>query len=70
MAVEIDGDSHLTPKAKIYDHERDEFIKSCGIKIIRFTNDEVLYYLPDTLNRLRSFIRPPLLAPMVNVKEG
>lgn len=70
IAVEIDGDYHLTPKARLYDQERDAFIKSCGIKVIRFTNDEVIFYLPDVLNRLRSFIVPPLLAPKINAKEG
>ena len=61
VAVEIDGDSHETPEAKMYDHKRTELLESYGIRVIRFTNDEILDTLPSTLNRLRSFIGLPLL---------
>lgn len=42
LAIEIDGDSHFTMKAKRYDANRQALIEACGISILRFTNDEVM----------------------------
>ncbi len=41
IAIEVDGEVHGTNTAIEYDKEREEFIKSFGIKIIRFSNEEV-----------------------------
>ncbi|MDP4000661.1 MAG: endonuclease domain-containing protein [bacterium] len=42
LGIEIDGDSHfLNSKVKFYDKDRDQFLKSQNIKVIRFTNSEV-----------------------------
>ena len=39
LCIEIDGGYHLTQKSK--DNRKDEYLKSRGFKILRFTNDEV-----------------------------
>lgn len=41
LAVEIDGESHDTVKQKEYDQKRTERLNKFGIKVIRFTNEEV-----------------------------
>jgi very-short-patch-repair endonuclease len=41
LAVEIDGGVHAANDVKEYDKEREDFIKSFGIKMIRFDNEEV-----------------------------
>jgi very-short-patch-repair endonuclease len=41
LVVEIDGDSHFSPDAEQYDRKRTEYLKSCGMDVIRFTNLEV-----------------------------
>lgn len=41
MAIEVDGGYHLEYDQKIYDEERQRILESIGIKILRFTNDEV-----------------------------
>lgn len=41
LGIEIDGDSHFLPDKIEYDKRRTNFINYLGIKIIRFTNDEV-----------------------------
>ncbi|MFH0975681.1 MAG: endonuclease domain-containing protein [Spirochaetota bacterium] len=41
LAVEIDGNVHNSSDALEYDKARDEFIKSAGILVLRFTNSEV-----------------------------
>ena len=39
LAIEIDGKIHLGHKE--YDHERTEYLKSSGLKVLRFKNDDV-----------------------------
>ena len=41
LAIELDGESHFEESAVIYDAMRQEYIESLGIKVLRFTNDEV-----------------------------
>ena len=41
LVIEVDGDSHFTPEAKEYDRLRQIYIESLGIRIVRFTNDDV-----------------------------
>ncbi len=42
LVVEVDGDSHFTPEALAYDAERTAYFESLGIRVIRFTNDDVI----------------------------
>ena len=43
LCVEIDGGIHETEEQRLYDKYRDEALKLRGLKMIRFTNDEVLH---------------------------
>jgi very-short-patch-repair endonuclease len=40
--IEIDGDSHNSENAKVYDLERTQTLEGYGLTVIRFTNEEVL----------------------------
>ncbi len=40
LAVEIDG--HIHDHRKDYDEHRDEYLKSAGIEVLRFSNDEII----------------------------
>ena len=42
LVIEVDGDSHFTDDASAYDKMRTELLNLYGVKVIRFTNDEVL----------------------------
>ena len=42
IAIEVDGDSHNTVQGKDNDKVRTDLLNSYGIKVIRFTNKEVL----------------------------
>ena len=52
LAIEIDGESHFQPGAKEYDHEREECIKSFGVKIVRFQNADVYQNLNGVLEAI------------------
>ncbi|MEA3494092.1 MAG: endonuclease domain-containing protein [Candidatus Margulisiibacteriota bacterium] len=40
-AIEVDGGYHLEEDQKIYDKERQYIFESIGIKVLRFTNNEI-----------------------------
>jgi len=59
LAIEIDGDSHFTDQAQEYDREREAYIQSLGLKVIRFTNLEVRNNLNQVLQVIEGFMTPP-----------
>ncbi len=42
IAIEIDGSSHDGEEAQKRDRRRQKYIENCGIRFLRYTNDEVL----------------------------
>ncbi len=57
IAIEIDWNVHIDRQE--YDDLRTEYLNACWIKIIRFTNDEIVKDIEKVLNKLFLFIRPP-----------
>ena len=41
LVVELDGSQHYEPKGKEYDAERDAYLKSLGLRVLRFGNSDV-----------------------------
>ena len=50
LAIELDGLSH--DDRERYDSERTRYLESQGLRVIRFTNDDVLTNLEDVLFRI------------------
>jgi very-short-patch-repair endonuclease len=42
LAIELDGDSHYTDQAKAYDAKRTSMLETKGIRVLRFTNPDVM----------------------------
>ncbi len=42
LVIEVDGASHFTDDGRDYDWERTQILEGYGLKVLRFTNDEVL----------------------------
>ena len=63
LAVEVDGDSHFLEGKELYDKEREEYINSFGIKILRFTNSEVFKSLESVVEKIRELFRTPPPTP-------
>jgi very-short-patch-repair endonuclease len=42
LVVEVDGGQHYSNEIVEYDKARNEYMKSLGLRVIRFTNKEVL----------------------------
>ncbi len=56
LCIEVDGEIHQRTDVFEKDKERTSFLGSNGIKVIRFTNDEIENDISDVLERIRRFI--------------
>jgi very-short-patch-repair endonuclease len=56
LVIEIDGGYHLTEEQQLLDEERTKNIEFQGLKVIRFTNEEVLAQLPNVIDTIKAFI--------------
>lgn len=52
LVVELDGDSHFHPEAQTADTERDTYLQSLGLRVLRFTNHDVMQNLEGILMRV------------------
>jgi len=54
LIIEIDGGIHNEPHKKESDEARTNTLKECGITVLRFTNDDIVYDLNAVLNKITS----------------
>lgn len=41
LVIEVDGSQHYDDDIKIYDRKRDEYLRSLGIRVLRYGNNEI-----------------------------
>ena len=65
LVIELDGDSHFTPEAKSYDAQRQHYIESFGIRVLRFTNVELYDNLDGVVEAIARALEaePPCIPP-------
>ncbi|WP_082889567.1 endonuclease domain-containing protein [Methylomonas koyamae] len=61
LVVELDGDSHFHPEAQTADTERDGYLQSLGLRVLRFTNQEVMQNLEGVLMKVMESNPTPAL---------
>jgi very-short-patch-repair endonuclease len=54
LVIEVDGDIHQY--TVVEDALRQEFLEQQGLRVIRFTNDEVLYSIETVLTKIREVL--------------
>ena len=52
LVIEIDGSQHFSDEMTSYDRIRDESLRSLGLRVLRFTNTEVLTNTEGVLERI------------------
>lgn len=52
LAIEVDGQSHLSKEGKRLDTKRECILRELGWTLLRFRNKEILENLPSVLNRI------------------
>ncbi len=57
LGIELDGSSHTEKENKFYDMDRNEYLESLDIGVIRFWNDDVLKNTKNVLNKLLNKIK-------------
>ena len=55
---EVDGDVHGEPAQAEKDRTREEYLSRLGLRVIRYTNDEVLNNLEGVMEDLSSRLSP------------
>jgi very-short-patch-repair endonuclease len=58
LVIEVDGNSHFTNGGIAYNLERTQILEGYGLKVIRFTNDEVLKSFDAVCTRIEE-LNPP-----------
>lgn len=53
LIVEIDGGYHFTDEQQLYDTIRQEWLENQGFKVIRFTNQEVLFNPENVITKVK-----------------
>jgi very-short-patch-repair endonuclease len=56
LVIEVDGDSHFSDDAQEYDRIRTDYFESLGIRVVRYTNDDVLENQDEVLKDLLRII--------------
>ena len=52
LVVELDGAQHFTPEEQEYDQKRSEYLKAQGLKVVRFSNLDVLRRLREVCEEI------------------
>jgi very-short-patch-repair endonuclease len=58
LVIEVDGDTHFTEEGQLCDRQRTEVLTGYGLKVIRFTNDEVMNQFEGVCEQIQSLIPP------------
>jgi cyclase len=57
LIIEIDGGIHLVKENKEYDKSRDEVMTQYELKILRFTNNDVLNDIDNVVGKIKNTIK-------------
>ena len=56
LVIELDGGYHQLPGQQVSDEERTRWLEEHGYKVVRFTNEEVIGNMEQTLQIIKRFI--------------
>jgi very-short-patch-repair endonuclease len=52
LVIEVDGDSHVDADQVVKDRQREQYLQSLGLRVIRYINDDILKNLDGVLEDL------------------
>jgi very-short-patch-repair endonuclease len=70
LVVEIDGPIHEEPSRRVYDAWREAFLRAYGLRVVRFTNKEVLSQIEGVLEGIERAVRPSPPSPLSQGERG
>jgi very-short-patch-repair endonuclease len=75
LVVEVDGSPHLEPTQAEYDRLRTEYLKQMGLRVLRYTDRQVLLELDSVLEEIfraveeKIPLKPPLPKGEISRKQ-
>jgi cyclase len=79
LVIELDGGIHLRPDVLANDIEREQYLRSEGLRVLRFTNEQIFNQLEKVLEQIKEKISSPFrgpgglakrIIPCLDVKDG
>ncbi|PAW93790.1 imidazole glycerol phosphate synthase subunit HisF [Mucilaginibacter sp. MD40] len=79
LVIELDGGIHLNPEIAAHDIERQKGLETDGMKVLRFTNNEIFTQLEKVLTTIQKALSSPFrgrggltkrIIPCLDVKDG
>jgi riboflavin-specific deaminase-like protein len=70
LVIEVDGLIHQLPENRISDEERTMWLGLKGYSVIRFSNEEILFDIENTLNKIRQKLNELPFAPKKNFESS
>jgi very-short-patch-repair endonuclease len=58
LVVELDGDQHAQPEQVVWDAQRTRFLELRGLRVLRFSNREVLCEMEAVLQQVYTVLNP------------
>ncbi len=56
VVIEVDGSQHFTPEGLAYDAERTAFLEGLGLRVVRFSNFDVLNNFVGVSGQIRAVL--------------
>ncbi|MBR1498902.1 MAG: endonuclease domain-containing protein [Bacteroidaceae bacterium] len=57
LIIEVDGGYHSEPEQQYDDELRTQMLEDLGYRVIRFTNEQVLFDIDNVLNKIKSHLQ-------------
>ena len=57
LIIEVDGAYHTEPKQELSDQQRTEILENLGFKVIRFTNEDILFNIDNVLINILEYLK-------------
>ena len=57
LIIEVDGEYHSEPLQEYDDELRTQMLEELGYKVIRFSNERVLYDIDNVVKEIRSYLQ-------------
>lgn len=69
LVIEVDGDSHAGAEQIVQDREREKYLQSRGLRVIRYINDDVVKNLDGVLEDLSAKVSSGSTSPSPSLRR-
>ena len=70
LVIEVDGDSHADADQIVKDRQREKYLRSRGLRVIRYINDDIVKNLEGVLEDLAGEVSSGSTFPCPSLRRG